>query len=95
MARKLNIGCVCGCGMGSSLLLKMLVTDVLDAHKVNATVDCYDSGTVASDVNLIVTSSAFYDGLKQQFGDKMPVIVIKNFNSREEMETRLKEVGII
>jgi PTS system ascorbate-specific IIB component len=95
MAQKLNIGCVCGCGMGSSLLLKMLVTSVLDEHKVNATIDCYDSGTVAGDVNLIVTSSAFYDGLKAQFGDKIPVIVIKNFNSKEEMELKLKEVGVL
>lgn len=92
---KLNIGCVCGCGMGSSLLLKMLVTNVLDDHKVNAIVDCYDSGTVAGDVNMIITSSAFYDGLKEQFGENMPVICIKNFSSKEEMAGKLKEAGVI
>jgi PTS system ascorbate-specific IIB component len=93
--KKLNIGCVCGCGMGSSLLLKMLVTNVLDEEKVDALVDCYDSGTVPNEVNMIVTSSAFYDGLKEQFGEKMPVICIKDFSSKDEMAQKLKEAGVI
>lgn len=92
---RLNIGCVCGCGMGSSLLLKMLVTSVLDEHKINANVDCYDSGTVAGDVNMIITSTAFYDGLKEQFKEKIPVVCIKNFSSKEEMAEKLKEAGVI
>ncbi len=94
MAR-LNIGCVCGCGMGSSLLLKMLATNVLDEQKINANVDCYDSGTVPGDVNLIITSTAFYDGLKEQFNGKIPVLCIKNFSSKEEMAQKLQEAGII
>jgi PTS system ascorbate-specific IIB component len=94
-SKPINIGCVCGCGMGSSLLLKMLVSGVLDEYKVKSNVDCYDSGTVAPEVDMIVTSSAFYDGLKAQFGDKIPVICIKNFSSKEEMEEKLREIGII
>jgi PTS system ascorbate-specific IIB component len=91
----LRVGCVCGCGMGSSLLLKMLASGVLDQHQINSAVDCYDSGTVADDVDLIITSSAFYDGLKEQYGEKKPVICIKNFSSKEEMEERLKEINVI
>ena len=90
-----NVGCVCGCGMGSSLLLKMLVTDVFDKYGIDGSVECYDSGTVENSVNLIITSSAFYEGLRAQFGEGMPIVCVKNFNSAEEIEEKLKEIDVL
>jgi PTS system ascorbate-specific IIB component len=91
----INAACICGCGMGSSLLLKMLLVGILDEKGVNYEVECGDSGNVPDGINLIVTSSAFYDGLKEQYGDKIPVVMVKDFYGREELIQKLEEIGYL
>ncbi|MGI5859909.1 MAG: PTS sugar transporter subunit IIB [Tepidanaerobacteraceae bacterium] len=93
--KRINAICVCGCGMGSSLLLKMLLGGILDDYNVDYDIECGDSGTVPDNKNLIVTSTAFYEGLCQQFGDRIPVIAVKDFYGKEELTIKLKEIGYI
>ena len=72
----MHIVCVCGLGMGSSLILKMTVDKAL--KELGATgheIEHWDAGTVDSrGADLIVTSSDF----QERFAGRDNVIFVKN-----------------
>jgi PTS system ascorbate-specific IIB component len=91
---KINCACICGCGMGSSLLLKILLSGVLEDHGVNDyRIECVDAGSVPEGLNLVLTSSAFEQEMIDRFEGKVPVIAIKNFYGKEELEKKLGDMG--
>lgn len=83
------IVCVCGLGMGSSLILKMTVDKALKelgcgGHEI----EHWDAGTVSSkNADLIVTSEDFRD----KFASKDSVVYVRNVVSTPEVKERLKE----
>lgn len=82
----MNIITVCGLGMGSSLIMKMTVQDVMKKLDVKANVEHADMGTVnGKNADLIVTT----EGFKKNFKDQDNVIFIKNIVDKEEMEEKI------
>ena len=84
----MHIVCVCGMGLGSSLILKMTVDKALG--QLGATghdIEHLDAGTVDSkQADLIVTSEDF----ESRFGGRSNVIFIKNVVNTEEVKEKLK-----
>ena len=84
----MQIVCVCGLGMGSSLILKMTVDKAL--KQIGATghqIEHWDAGTVVSrNADLIVTSEDFRD----RFASKENVVYVRNVVSTEEVKTKLR-----
>lgn len=84
----MHIVCVCGLGMGSSLILKMSVDKAL--NELGATgheIEHWDAGTVDSrNADLIVTSVDFQD----RFAGRNNVVFIKNVVNKEEVKEKLK-----
>lgn len=90
--KKLNIITVCGFGIGSSLILKMTVDNVLARHGIEADTEPHDVTSVCGDgVDLLLTSQSLYEQVK----DKVccPVILIENFISEQEVEEKVVEVA--
>ena len=85
---------ICGAGIGSSLLLKMLVDKVCIKHDIPSAIDNGDMSAARGDVDAIFTSSAFAEDLIERF-PHLPVISIVNYVSVDEMEARFKELGFI
>ena len=86
---KLKIITVCGFGLGSSMLLKMKVEEVLKKHDIAANVETCDVGSAPSmPVDVIFTSYEL--GEKMQNQTKTPIVMIKNFMDTDEIE----EAGI-
>lgn len=85
----MHIVCVCGLGMGSSLILKMTVDKAL--KELGATghdIEHWDAGTVASrNADLIVTSSDF----RERFAGNDSVIFVNNIVNTGEVKEKLKE----
>lgn len=85
----MHIVCVCGLGMGSSLILKMTVDKAL--KELGATghdIEHWDAGTVDSrGADLIVTSADF----KERFAGRENVVFVKNVVSNVEAKEVLKE----
>jgi len=79
-----RIMAVCGFGLGTSLVLKMTLDEVLAQHGVTAEVFCSDMDTALGQTyDLVVTSRE----LAQRFMDgPQPVIVVDNFLSTAEIE---------
>ena len=90
VVKTLRIMVVCGFGLGSSLVLRMTLDEVLQQHQVSADTFCSDAETaLGQDCDLILTSS----NLKDLFSESAaPVIVISDFLSQMEVAEKVLPV---
>ena len=90
MARFVEILTVCGCGFGTSLLLRMAVEDVLSEEGLEAKVAAWDTGTAKSQaVDMIVCSEdlvAHLDGFKGK------IVSIKDIMNKKELRKKFLPV---
>jgi ascorbate PTS system EIIB component len=78
---------VCGFGVGSSMVLKMRIDDVLKQHDLTAEVSTADVGTAASTpCDLIFTSKELETSIRSKV--KVPVVSIVNFINKKEIEEK-------
>lgn len=85
--KKINVMAVCGFGVGSSMILKMKIDEVIKANRLEANVFTADVGTAAATpCDVIFTSNELGEGLKKSV--KVPVVVIKNFINKKEIEEK-------
>ena len=82
----MHIVCVCGLGMGSSLIMKMTVDKACKQLGIeDYTVEHWDAGTVGSkDADLIVTSQDF----AEKFAGKENVIFVNNIVNVDEIKEK-------
>lgn len=85
----------CGCGMGSSWLLKKNCSAVLKHFGVEHTIDQVgiDEVRAAGNYDLILVGENFVDHLKIK--ESTIVIGLKNLMNKKELETKLKESGVL
>ncbi len=79
---------VCGFGLGSSMVLKMTLDDVLKAEKIDVETFCSDSYVATGENYDIVFTSNELVYLFER--NPQPRVVIKNFLSKDE----IREKGI-
>ncbi len=85
--KKISVMAVCGFGVGSSMILKMKIDEVVKAHGLEAEVFTSDIGTAsATPCDVIFTSSELGDTLKSTA--KVPVVEINNFINKKEIEEK-------
>jgi len=87
----MKIVCVCGMGIGTSILLKMNTDKALAELGIDGDVDAADISTakgVASQADLVLTSAEMADELE---GLPIPVKVINNFMDVSEISTAISE----
>lgn len=84
----MDIVCVCGLGMGSSLILKMTVDKAIGQLGVkDCEIEHWDAGTVDSrNPDLIVTTEDFRD----RFTERENVVYVHNVVNTEEVKGALK-----
>lgn len=84
----MHIVCVCGLGMGSSLILKMTVDKAMQELGENGhDIEHWDAGTVDSrNADLIVTS----DDFESRFAGRDNVVFVSNVVNKEEVKEKLK-----
>ena len=84
--KALRIMTVCGFGLGTSLILRMTVDEVLKKHQIKAETFCVDADTaVGQNFDIVITSQ----DMQRLFKDSdKPVVVIDNFLSTDEVEEK-------
>ena len=81
---------VCGFGLGSSLILRMTLDEVLQEHQIKAETFCADAETaIGQDYDLVLTS---VDLAKLFSTVSQPVIVIADFLSPDEVAQKVLPV---
>ncbi|MDO4604587.1 MAG: PTS sugar transporter subunit IIB [Helcococcus sp.] len=84
----MKILCVCGVGQGTSLLLKMNVSDVMDELGYSADVDNTDlTSANAEKSDFIVTNSEF----AKQINNGTPIVLVENYFDKNEIKEKIKE----
>lgn len=87
----LKIVSICGCGMGSSVILKMNATKALAELGVEANVEVSDITTgkgAAQTADVVLIGQELVKLLK---GVDKPIIVLKSFVNKQEIKTKLEE----
>jgi PTS system ascorbate-specific IIB component len=90
--KKLKIACICGFGVGTSLILKMTIDEVLAGEGIEAENDSHDMTSLGgTEADVVFTSGELAD----QIGEIMdcPIVVIENFIDASEV--REKGLGLI
>ncbi len=86
----MNIVCVCGMGIGTSVLLKMNVENAASSLGVDADVQASDIGSArgsAQSADLIMTSNE----LAEEIGDiSVPIVIVNNFMDVNEIKEKLQ-----
>ena len=89
----MKIICVCGLGMGSSLILRMNVEEVLVEAGVKADVEHSDTSSARFEkCDYIVTTPDLKNSLEGSIG---VIVVSANIVDKEEIKRALVEGGII
>jgi len=83
--KKLKIMTVCGFGLGSSMLLKMKVEEVLKKNCIHASVETADMGSATSMVCDVIFTS-YELGSKMSGQTTTPIVMIRNFLDVNEIE---------
>ena len=78
---------VCGFGLGSSMVLKMTMDDVLKEEGVDAETFCSDSYVATGESYDIAYVSEEWVELMSR--NSQPIVVINNFLSKEEIKEKL------
>ncbi|SKC89656.1 PTS sugar transporter subunit IIB [Maledivibacter halophilus] len=87
MSKQLKVLAVCGFGVGTSLLLKMNIADVLRENGIDAETENADITTAAScSADIIFTSNELYDQLVSKVD--IPLVKINNFMDKNEIEEK-------
>ncbi len=85
----LKVLSVCGVGMGSSLMLRMTVEDVLKKMGVEAKVEATDVSSARGMQADVIVGQGMHT---EAFEGKAPVVVaITNFMDKDALETQLTE----
>ncbi len=84
----LKIITVCGLGVGSSLIMKMTVENVMKQMGVKCNIENWDVGTVkGKPYDMLVTTSGF----KKNFADQDNVIYLNNIVDTNEAKAKLED----
>ncbi|SKC84281.1 PTS sugar transporter subunit IIB [Maledivibacter halophilus] len=88
---KAKVLVVCGFGVGSSMILKMKIDEILKSNGLIADVFTTDVGSAASTkCDIIFTSKELEKSIKDKVN--VPVIAIKNFINKKEIEEKGLEI---
>lgn len=82
----MKIICVCGMGLGSSVIAKMNIESVLRKLKIDATVETCDLGSINSVTgDLYVTTREICETFPKNIMEK--TVVLTNFVKKSEIES--------
>jgi PTS system ascorbate-specific IIB component len=91
----MKIVCVCGMGMGSSLILKMSVEKAMSELGVPCDVDHWSAGTIDSSFDIIVAAEDFRDELVGRNNTVFVKNVVKVPEVKESLTAYLKKKNLL
>lgn len=85
----------CGCGMGSSQMLKMNCSKVLDSlgieHEITHT-SIGEAKSMAHDYDVVIVAETFVSNFEKLSGTK--VVGLRNIMSKPELRQKIEELGL-
>jgi PTS system ascorbate-specific IIB component len=86
-----KISTVCGCGFGTSLLLKMAVGDILDQAGLKTEIQAWDAGSVKGQpTDLIICAEDLLSQLDPS--SKIPIVAVRDMTDKSEIKEKVLPV---
>lgn len=87
----MRIICLCGMGLGSSLIAKMNIEAILHNLNVDATVDTCDVGSINSEkADVYVTTRELAENVPAEHANR--TVILTNFVRKEEIKNAMTEI---
>jgi len=87
----MKILCVCGMGLGSSLIAKMNIDEILKEMNIRATVETCDVGSIRSEkADLYVTTRELAANIPAENAAK--TVILTNFVKKDEIRKAMEPV---
>lgn len=87
----MKIVCVCGFGLGSSVIAKINLENILSNKQVDAEVDTVDVGSINGiQADYFITTAGMIDSFPSELREK--TLVLNNFVNQAEMEKAVEEI---
>jgi PTS system ascorbate-specific IIB component len=93
--KSLKILAVCGNGLGSSLIVKMILESVLAELNVYGIVESTSVAQANGMIpfaDVVITSTAFYKGIENMLPEDKPVITCQNILDKAELSQKMQEM---
>ena len=93
--KSIKILAVCGNGLGSSLIVKMILESVLAEMNVYGIVESTSVAQANGMIpfaDIVITSTAFYKGIENMLPSDKHVITCQNILDKEELGQKMKEM---
>lgn len=86
----MNIVCVCGMGLGSSVIAKINIEKVLKDLGIDAKVETCDLGSVRGmQADMFVTTRELAGNMPSEYASK--TVVLLNFVNKSEVESAIRD----
>lgn len=95
MPKAIKFLAVCGNGMGTSLIVKMTLENVLNELNVFGIIESTSVAQAAGMMpfaDVIITSEAFYKGIEDYLPKDKPIITCKNVLDKDELIPAVRKV---
>jgi len=93
-SKAIKILAVCGNGMGSSLIVKMILESVLADMDVYGIIDATSVAQARGMIpfcDVVITSTAFFKGIEDMIPEGKPVITCQNILDKEELTNSVRK----
>jgi PTS system ascorbate-specific IIB component len=93
--KSLKILAVCGNGLGSSLIVKMILESVLAELNVYGIVESTSVAQANGMIpfaDIVITSTAFYKGIENMLPEDKPVITCQNILDKAELSQKMQDM---
>ena len=89
----MKILCLCGMGLGSSLIAKMNIDEILKEMQIQATVETCDVGSIRSEkADIYVTTRELASNIPAENASK--TVILTNFVKKDEIRKAMEPVLI-
>ena len=89
MARRVRIITVCGCGLGSSLMAKTVIEEIVKEFGIQPKIEAADAGSARGYLSDIIVTT---NELKSRVGEVpgTPVLAVASFMNKDELREVLR-----
>lgn len=93
MDKRYEITALCGMGLGSSSIARMVIMEFVDKYKINAFVNVADIGMIKGlKSDIVLTTKSMESHIPKEMYENMKVVFVTNLMKKDEINNSLYKI---
>ena len=93
MDKRYEITALCGMGLGSSSIARMVIMEFIDKYKINASVNVADIGMIKGlRSDIVLTTKSMESHIPKEMYENMKVVFVTNLMKKDEINNSLYKI---